>query len=107
MIEHRHFDYTAEQWDLIAGCVILMRNRNDAHLLHRGGASLKQLIWLEANMYCAQPRYQASGGCQPSSHSKLDALRDDLQDRLVPTLAKTTDVDTATWLRRPEPSSPN
>ena len=74
--EFVEFRYSAEQWDNIAGCVILMRNRNDAHLIGRGGASLRDLIEIEAQMFCAQGSLNRHKAERQARIDKMIGLRD-------------------------------
>jgi hypothetical protein len=83
------FRYSAEQWDLIAGCIALMRGVDDAHLIPKGGGpSVRSRIEVAAGMYCVQGLLKRRAADRQARIDKLTALRDDLRDR--PLLVTTT-----------------
>src|SRR5215211_3936439 len=99
----KDFDsYSAEQWDCIAASIAKMRGVDDAHLIRRGGASLRNLIEIEASMYCAQGYLNRRAANRQACVDNLIALRDDLRDRLVSKLANTTAVGTDDMLNATE-----
>jgi hypothetical protein len=93
-----YFSYSTEQWDRIAASVAEMRGVDDANLIRRGGASLRDLIEVEAGVYCAQGLLNRRAADRQALIDNWIALRDDLRDRLVPTLAVTTGIDTDNML---------
>jgi hypothetical protein len=89
------FAYTDEQWDGIADSIadVLDVDVDDTDLIRRGGASLRDLIEIEAGMFCERGSLNRREAERQAHIDKLVALRDELRGRLVPTLASTTDVN--------------
>jgi hypothetical protein len=90
----KDFEYSAEQWDRIAACFVKLHGVDDTRRRPlEGGPTLKMLVELEAGTFCGRGFHNRREAQRQARIPNLIALRDDL-DRLVRTLAITTDVNT-------------
>ena len=83
------FSYSAAQLDRIAASVAEMRGVDEVRLdliPKGGGPSLRDRIAVEAGMFCVQGLLKRRAADHQARIDNLFALRDDLRDRLVPTL---------------------
>ena len=82
------FSYTDEQWDGIAYSIadMLDVDTDDTDLIRRGGATLRDLIEIEAGVFCERGPLNRREAERQAHIGKLIALRDDLRDRIVPAL---------------------
>jgi hypothetical protein len=93
------FSYSPEQWDRIAACVVEMRGVDVTDRIPReGGPSPRALIAVEAGVFCSQGYRNRRETDQQARFDNLVALRDNLQDQLVPTLETTSGVNTDNML---------
>ena len=99
MKDYEEFRYSAEQWDCIAAIITKMRGVNDVNRIPlTGGPSMRTWIEVTAAGYCDQGSLKRSAADDQTRLDNLIALRNDLQNRLIPTLAITTDVNTRNML---------
>src|SRR5258705_12171920 len=79
-----YFSYSAEQWASIAASVAEIRGVDDAHRIGRGGAGLRNLIEVEAGVYCAEGLIKRQGAGRQARIDQREPLPDGLRNRLGP-----------------------